>query len=76
MAFVQALKKSIGSPANVWQKNRDRVASEYQGSQTIERYGDPADARLIDYATKTVQTDPGTGIFYRFRISSNKRFAP
>lgn len=73
---VQTLQKGTGTAEGQWVEGRDRVTSEYQGSQTIERYVDPMDAKLIDFATQTASTDPTISDFYRFRILSNKRFTP
>jgi uncharacterized protein (TIGR02600 family) len=74
---VQALQKVPSTQASQWVENRDRVASEYQGSQTIERYIDPTDRKLIDFATATNASNlPNLGDFYRFRVLSNKRFTP
>lgn len=49
------------------------VTGEYRGSITIERFIDPADARLggeIDPDTQSLEP------LYRFRVIENKRFAP
>jgi uncharacterized protein (TIGR02600 family) len=73
---VQTLQKVPGTPVAQWVENRDRVTSEYQGSQTIERYVDPMDSKLIDFATETSPTAPTVGDFYRFRILSSKQFVP
>jgi len=73
---VQTLQKVPGTALAQWVEGRDRVTSEYQGSQTIERYVDPMDAKLIDFASRTGATDPVLSDFYRFRVLSNKRFSP
>jgi uncharacterized protein (TIGR02600 family) len=54
----------------------NKVTGEYRGSTMIERYIDPADARL---GKGTGQTNPDTHSLeplYRFRVVENKRFAP
>lgn len=73
---VQALQKIPGTPADQWIDGRDRITSEYQGSQVIERYIDPMDVNLVDFATRTAPTDPTMSDFYRFRVLSTKRFSP
>jgi uncharacterized protein (TIGR02600 family) len=82
---VQALKKlPTGSP-DQWIEGRDQVLSEYRGSSLIERYIDPNDPRLPDFAGAPTADDNGNGIpnadeivdpYYRFRIISTKKFAP
>lgn len=74
---VQALQKSPGTPPAEWIEGRDLVVGEVQGEQTVERYIDPMDRKLIDFASETNATDlPNLGDFYRFRILANKRFTP
>lgn len=73
---VQTLQKVPGTAVSQWVEGRDRVTSEYQGSQTIERYVDPMDPQLVDFATSTATTDPNLSDFYRFRVLGNRRFTP
>jgi uncharacterized protein (TIGR02600 family) len=73
---VQTLQKVPGTAAGQWAEDRDRVTSEYQGSQTIERYVDPMDGKLIDFAVRTAASDPSLSDFYRFRVLTSKRFTP
>lgn len=79
---VQALKKSSRTDSATWVEGKDAVMSEYRGSQVIERYIDPADTRIPDYASSAVyssnssSTDPTLDSFYRFRVLSAKRFSP
>ena len=57
----------------------DEVVSEYRGSTIIERYVDPNDDRIPDFATSPPSTGTSGGAldrYYRFRILSMKRFAP
>jgi len=77
---VQTLKKAPGSDPSKWNENTDRVTSEYQGSALIERFIDPNDSTLPDFA-ELYTTDPAdpNGVidrFYRFRVLEAKRFAP
>ncbi len=80
---VQSLKKSNRTDAGTWVEGKDVVTSEYRGSQVVERYIDPADTRIPDYASASVYyssnssaTDPTLDSFYRFRVLSAKRFSP
>jgi uncharacterized protein (TIGR02600 family) len=80
---VQALKKT--KPASNksatqqaqewarWDEKKDQVVSEYRGSTTIERYIDPSDPSLPDFAKDPTATMDD---YYRFRVVSSKRFAP
>ncbi|MFT5468977.1 MAG: hypothetical protein ACI8UO_004090 [Verrucomicrobiales bacterium] len=89
----QVVKQSKMSPSNPNQRRSDdeyatfdpdvdSVVSEYRGATIIERYVDPNDDRIPDYATNPppVGSTGGSGTsldeFYRFRILSMKRFAP
>lgn len=61
----------------VWEEGKDRVAGEYRGSTTIERFLDPNTPGLPDY---TGENPGGTyqpvDAFYRWRVISQKQFAP
>ena len=70
---VQVLKKSPATPANQWVEGRDIVASEYRGSTLIERYIDPNNTNIPDFATNT---SANIDDFYRFRVIQTRRFAP
>ncbi len=52
----------------------DEWVSEYRGSTILERYIDPEDPRIPDYATDT--NAPALDNYYRFRVLSQQRFAP
>ena len=58
----------------------DQVVGEYRGSTIIERFIDPEDRRIPDYGKLEKDDDldtlPTLDHFYRFRVISNKRFAP
>ncbi|MEI8313701.1 MAG: hypothetical protein WCH98_23380, partial [Verrucomicrobiota bacterium] len=72
---VQNLKKVPSTDPGVWTEGRDKVTSELRGSRTIERYLDPNDARIPDYAADPTAT-PGLTDFYRWRTLYNRTFAP
>ena len=77
---VEVLKKSPNSTSqNTWADGTDKVISTYRGSTTIERYVNPRDPALPDYASIT--TLPPTGAnalpnFYKFRILGERQFNP
>jgi hypothetical protein len=79
---VQVLQQRKNSPDFLkWDETQDQILSEYRGSATIERYLDPRQSNLPDFA----QIDPSTPAllgdynidkFYRFRTINIRRFAP
>ena len=77
---VEVLKKSPNSATQTtWSDATDKVISTYRGSTTIERYVNPRDPGLPDYASIT--TLPPTGAnalpnFYKFRILGERQFNP
>jgi uncharacterized protein (TIGR02600 family) len=73
-AKVQTLKKLPGSPSHVWTEGKDQVTGEFRGSQTIERFVDPNDPSIPDFASPTVTTPISD--FYKTRVISSKQFAP
>jgi uncharacterized protein (TIGR02600 family) len=70
---VQVLKKSPATPADQWVEGRDIVASEYRGSTLIERYIDPNNTNIPDFATTA---SANIDDYYRFRVIQTRRFAP
>jgi uncharacterized protein (TIGR02600 family) len=75
---VQSLHKLSTSAAGVWTDGSDVVAAEYRGSSTIERYIDPNDTTIPDYASNSasIPTLKTLDQFYKWRIVSNHEFAP
>jgi uncharacterized protein (TIGR02600 family) len=76
---VEVLKKRPNSPPDTWTEGQDNVISTYRGSTTIERYVNPRDPALPDYAS--TNTLPPTGPnalpnFYKFRILGERQFNP
>jgi uncharacterized protein (TIGR02600 family) len=71
---AQALKKVAGTAADVWEEGRDQITGEFRGSQTVERYIDPNDTRIPDYANASEETPISS--FYKFRVVQAKQFAP
>lgn len=76
--WAQSLKKSnaqTDEEAALWDNEKDKVTAEYRGSRTIERYIDPNDTSIPNYAG-TLNASPSLGNFYRWRVLSNKAFLP
>jgi len=73
---VQVLKQGFGPGSSswaTWDESRGQILSEIRGSSVIERYIDPNQSTLPDFATDTSATIDS---YYRFRIVSTKKFAP
>ena len=68
---VQVLKKVPGTSVTQWVDGKDVVASEYRGSSLIERYIDPSDPNLPDFAVNPTATLDN---YYKFRVVSTKKF--
>ena len=59
---------------------KDVVLGEYRGSTTLERYIDPNDPALPDFA-RLITVDPSNSAlnidrYYKFRVTGTRRFAP
>jgi uncharacterized protein (TIGR02600 family) len=72
---VEVLKKIPSTAVDQWVENKDHVLGEYRGSTLIERYIDPGDTTLGDFATETTGTS-SLNNDYKFRILSVRKFAP
>ncbi len=77
---VQALKQRTNSPNFAqWDNTRDTVLAEYRGAATIERYLDPNQPGLPDFANMnpvSMTADYNIDRYYRFRVISTRKFAP
>lgn len=81
---VQALRQAVRSRGDSpdawakWNETNDMVVSETRGSTVLERYIDPEDSRLQDYATKSASAADYAPLdtLYRFRVIHSKRFLP
>jgi hypothetical protein len=73
---AQSLKKVPGTEANEWDETKDRVTGEYRGSTIIERYINPNDTTIPDFATTWPTDDTDLGPSYKWRTVSNRQFAP
>ena len=72
---AQALSKASNSSPGTWTEGRDKVAGEYRGSTTIERFIEPKNPDIPDYASNPTAT-PTLDAFYQWRTIENKQFAP
>jgi uncharacterized protein (TIGR02600 family) len=81
---VQSLKKAPTGDADVWVEGKDKVTGEYRGSTTIERYINPNDSTIPDYAS-IFSSDPAAtpnpppndiGQYYKWRTVNTRQFAP
>ena len=73
---VEVLKKSPGSVATTWTEGTDKVISTYRGSTTIERYVNPGDPSIIDYASQSLPLGAASALPYKFRILADRQFNP
>lgn len=74
---AQVLQKAKTTDADTWDPDYDQVVADYRGSSIIERYIDPNDPAIPDYAADPEDsTLPPLDQFYRFRVVNPKRFAP
>jgi uncharacterized protein (TIGR02600 family) len=79
---VQILKKIPTTPANQWIENQDQIFSEYRGSSLIERYIDPNNTSIPDFAT-TYPTSISAGTatksldqYYNYHVVSVRKVSP
>lgn len=73
---AQVVKKAKGSDPGRWEPLLDQVVAEYRGSSIVERYVEPNDPEIPDYATDTSGGEPTIDQFYKFRVVNPTRFAP
>lgn len=73
---AQSLKKANSTAANVWDAARDRVTGEYRGATLIERYINPNDTSIPDFATTWPGIPTDLGPNYKWRTVNNRQFAP
>ena len=72
---VQTLLKPQNDPnPDKWIEGTHVITGEYRGSTTLERYIDPSDTAIPDYAKAS--NPPGLDQFYKFRIISSTQFNP
>lgn len=73
---VEVLKKKPDSVATTWTEGADKVISTYRGSTTIERYVNPGDPAIIDYASQPLPLSAASALPYKFRILADRQFNP
>ncbi|WP_075078819.1 Verru_Chthon cassette protein A [Terrimicrobium sacchariphilum] len=71
---VQVLKPDPNGADGVWTENAKRIASEYRGSYTINRYLD-REQDLPDFAN-AANFDKSIEGYYRYRVTETRRFQP
>lgn len=71
---AQVLRKAKGRPVDEWDPIYDRAVGEYRGSTVIERYLDPNDVDIPDYAITAGALSIDS--FYHYRVLNTRRFAP
>lgn len=72
---AQSLKQAPGSTPGQWVEGKDLVTADYRGSTTIERFIDPNDRAIPDYAADP-DVLPTLDSFYHWRVRSHHQFAP
>ncbi len=72
---VQLIRKSRSTALEVVDLNKDQVTAEYRGSTTVERYVDPNDKDIPDFAALAGSAQ-ALDDFYRYRIVSRQPFTP
>ena len=77
---VQALKQVPGWRTTAtdwgkWDETKDQVVSEYRGSASIERYVDPNDPTIPDFALPA-NYSKNLAPYYRWRTLAEKQFLP
>lgn len=72
---VQSLKVPVGVPRGLWNESKGIVTGEYQGSALIERYVDPNNEQIPDYASDP-SAKPSIFNFFRWRTVNQVRFTP
>ena len=70
---VQLIKQPVNATAGQWDETKGTIQAEYRGSRQIERYIEPRDPALPDFAgTPAAKLSD----FYRLRLLNNRRFSP
>ena len=72
---VQLLRKSRSTPRDQWKEGVDNVVAEYRGQSTIERYLDPTDTSIPDFAAAT-HAAQAVDDFYKYRVINRRQFSP
>jgi uncharacterized protein (TIGR02600 family) len=73
--FVQSLKNTNTDPS-LWDETRGVILGEYRGSTTIERFIDPANSLIPNYAEEDPTSWQPLDHYYQWRVIANNSFAP
>lgn len=71
---VQALKNPPVNAPDKWTEGKGQILGELRGSVTLERFLDPANTSIPDYATNT--TADNLENFYQWRVIERSTFSP
>ncbi len=70
---IKQSRRESDSEYGVWRPELDTVQAEYRGSSIVERFVDPNNPNLPDFATdETASLDE----YYQYRVVNPRRFAP
>jgi len=70
---LQQARRESGGDYALWRPDTDSVRAEYRGSSIVERFVNPEDPTLPDFAT---MPEESLDRFYQFRVVNPRRFAP
>lgn len=70
---VKQARRDSDADYGTWRPELDTVQAEYRGSSIVERFVDPNDPNLPDFATEPSEV---VDEFYQYRIVNPRRFAP
>ncbi len=73
---VQTLKNPTSANPAQWTEGQGAILGDYRGSTTLERYIDPNDTTVPDYADPKHVDDTNLETHYKWRVVENTRFAP
>ncbi len=71
---VQALQNPSAADPGQWNEDGGAITGDQRGSAVVERYIDPADVNVPDYATNLAAASLET--FYRWRVVESTLFTP
>jgi uncharacterized protein (TIGR02600 family) len=72
---AQVVRMPATGDAEVWVESPDRVVSEYRGSAIVNRYIDPEETALPDFANPA-KAGETLEKFYKYRVLEARRFLP
>jgi len=79
---AQSLKQASTSVPGTWTEGVDSIQGEYRGSAAMERFIDANNSSIPDYAGDIAASgnlppsDQPLDAYYRWRVISNRQFAP